>query len=439
MEKIKTYNTPETLLVITSYPNPADGSYGRRDFNAVGWHSEKGLPYIARFRKVLVCAEKIGTRKYFSPLENLLVARVWKKGNILSLLRLYSFILKQDKISSILVQFEFNILGGIIPNLTLLLILMLLRLSGKHITFEAHQVITDIGKLVKHVHITNPLMQHVFNVGLRLFYIAVGIIANTVIVFEEEMKIRLQRFIAAKKIQVLSLFVNKQSVIPAEQARKKIGISKNEFVLLVFGYINGYKGIDWIMQALKKTKGKNLRLLMVGGKNPYLKNTPHYEAFYNAIVDEARKQAHFTYVDFVPDDKISLYFSAADLVVMPYTVCISASGPFSHALGYNKPVILSEKLYDYSKSIDFKKAMQEAKIEQNDLFFTLTKETLLHLINRAKNDSSYYKKLVAFSSTLADIRSFSSMSRKLDLILFPPREASILQPDKVKLPKLIPA
>jgi hypothetical protein len=94
-------------------------------------------------------------------------------------------------------------------------------------------------------------------------------------------------------------------------------------------------------------------------------------------VSELAKHKHMTHTGFVPDEKVYLYYSAADLVVMPYEVFMSASGPFSRALAHQKPIILSEKLKDYTKSEDFKTAMQKAQVTQSDLYFSLSKKSLL--------------------------------------------------------------
>lgn len=415
---LKTYNHPDTLLVITSYPNPDNGMYGERIFNAVGEHSERRLPYIAKNRKVLVLAEDIGTTPEFSPTPNILVERIWKKSNVFSLIKLARFIMKLNRIKSILVQFEFNVLGGNKANLALLFILMLLKLKGKKITFEMHQVLTDIGSVKRHININNPLLQIVYNLGLKVFYVATGLVTEKIIVFEEEMKLRLKRYVKESKIEVLCLSVDKQQTINKKAAREKLNMNQKEFVLLVFGFINGYKGIEWIMDALSGMEGKNIRLVIAGGKNPYLTNKPYYQKFYQSIIDETAKHAHVTYTDFVPEDNVYLYFSACDLVVMPYTAFMAASGPFSRALSYEKPIIISEKLSAYSKSLDFVKALIGASLKQSDVIFPLRKSGLLNLIQKAQNDNIYYNSLKQFSKNLGNYRNIENVTINMDAIMF---------------------
>ncbi|HVF69646.1 MAG TPA: glycosyltransferase [Xanthomonadales bacterium] len=422
---LKAYNQKDTLLVITSYPNPVNGKYGKRDFNAIGEHSERRLPYLAKNRKVLVAAEDLGTTKYFEPQNNIAIARTWKKGDLLSILKLAKFILQFDKIKSVLVQFEFNVLGGIKANLILLMVLMLLKLRGKRVTFEMHQVLTDIGSVKRHININNPIMQQIYNLGLKIFYLVTGLVTDKIIVFEEEMKLRLKKYVPASKIEVLCLSVDKQKVIAIKEARAQLGVKQDEFVLLVFGFINGYKGIDWILNALKGMEGlpagrqgKKVRLIIAGGKNPYLINKPFYQKFYNSIVAQTQKYAHVTYTDFVPEDKVSLYYSACDLVVMPYIAFMSASGPFSRALAHEKPIIISEKLADYAKTADFVQSFNSAGLKKEDVVFELNKRSLLSHIEKAQTNPAYLKGLGEFSKALAKARNIENVSRSLDNILF---------------------
>lgn len=411
---IESYNSTETALVITSYL-----AKSRCNFNAVSEYSERTLSYLARKRKVLVCAEKTGKNQEFSPGKNIFVVPIWEKGNPFSFISLFLFISRMSMIKSIYVQFEFNVFGGIIPNLALLLLLSILRFMGKQVTFELHQVIFDVGKLVKHVYITNFMAQKILNLGLRIYYYLLGISADHIIVFEDELKNRLVRYINPLKIHVLNLPTAKKYIISPIIAKRRLKLPPNKFIMMVFGFINGYKGIDWIIDAFSSFRNPQIRLLIVGGKNPYLKEQPSYQRFYNSIITKAKKNPGIIQRGFVPDDKVSLYYSAADLVIMPYEVFMSASGPFSLALSHNKPVILSEKLQDYSKSNDFSVAMKNAQLSHKDLFFELETAQFKQKITQIMKDKAYVQRLVVFSKTLNDLRSNEYFEMDLDKILFP--------------------
>lgn len=413
------FNRKDATVVITSYPNPKDGSSGSKGFNAVGWHSRKTLQRLSKTSPVLVLAEKRSGPKTQKINDNLTVARVWEKGSILSLLSLIGILTSLNKVKSVFVQFEFNVFGGIIPNLTLLFVLMLARLMGKNVTFELHQVITDVGLLKKHVPVGKGPLRIFFNISLRIFYVLLGLIVSDVIVFEQMLKNRLRYYIRGSKVHVLSLSVEPKRVISKEVARRKLKLNSDEFIVMVFGFINGYKGIDWIVNSLSEHDSGNMRLLVAGGINPYLKDKPYYQKFYNGIVSEIKKHDHMTYSGFVPDEMVDYYFAACDVVVLPYEVFMSASGPFSLALSYKKPVLLSSKLKSYSESEDFVDALIDSDLSTNDLFFPLTQSSLLTRLHKLQKASSY-RKYVRFSTSLAEKRASEVVVRKLRAILHAP-------------------
>lgn len=411
------FNRSDATVVITSYPNPKDGSMGSRGFNAIGWHSRKTLTRLSKYGPVLVLAEKMRGPKTLKINDNLTVTRVWEKGDIFSLLSLIPFVLGLKKTKSVFVQFEFNVFGGILPNLILLFVLAVLRLFGKNITFELHQVITNIGLLKKHVKVGNRITRVFYNLGLRAFYILLGFIATNIIVFEQMLKNRLTRYVRKGKVKVLSLSVEPKRTIDKEKARKKLKLNTDEFIVMVFGFINGYKGIDWIIDAMSdKSAGNNMRLLVAGGINPYLKDKPQYKAFYQKIVTEVGRHSHMTYSGFVPDEMVDYYFAACDVVVLPYEVFMSASGPFSLALSYKKPILLSDKLKPYSESEDFVDSLVESGLSTQDIFFPLDQNALLTRLYKLQR-SANYRKFVSFSTILAEKRSSPVVVDRLNSIL----------------------
>jgi len=423
---LNSYNSPNTLLVITSIPAVKKNNEMRKGFNAIGWHSEKTLKSIAQNRKIVVCAEKNDEASHTEG--EIRIERIWTKSNPFSLFSVLSLIQELPQIQSVFVPFEFNVFGGILPNLVLLAVLFILRLMKKQVTVEVHQVILDIAKLVKHVSITNPSLQLFFNLSLRIFYCSLGLVANSIIVFEEELKNRLLPFVKADKIQVLSLAIEQKKIVSQKQAQKKLGIPQNKFVIMVFGFINGYKGIDWLIDTFKQYKQKDIVLLIAGGKNPYLAQDKHYQRFYNSIIKSIGKDNRIVHTGFVPDKDVATCFSACDLAVLPYEVFMSASGPFSLALSYKKPIILSQALSLYANSLDVQKCLEMAKITSQELFFPLEKEGFFQLVNKYKTSSSFLAKLTQFSSLLGTARSMKSVIKKYEYILFP-NTSTVLFPE----------
>jgi glycosyltransferase involved in cell wall biosynthesis len=116
-----------------------------------------------------------------------------------------------------------------------------------------------------------------------------------------------------------------------EQARDKLGLTGN--VLLFFGFVRQYKGLDVLLDALPIVlKEKDITLVIAGefwsDKQSYLDKIDHSGTSANVrIVDE-----------YIPNEEIGIYFAASDLVVQPY-ISASGSGICQIAYGFDRPVI----------------------------------------------------------------------------------------------------
>lgn len=111
---------------------------------------------------------------------------------------------------------------------------------------------------------------------------------------------------------------------------------QNEKVILFFGYIRKYKGLNYLIDAmpeiLKKVK---LKLLVVG---EYYGDEEKYRA---QIRDLGLENDIKVVSDFVPDANVKYFFSASDVVVLPYSDA-TQSGIIQIAYHYDKPVIATD-------------------------------------------------------------------------------------------------
>jgi glycosyltransferase involved in cell wall biosynthesis len=425
---IKKFNDPQTICVITSYP---DKKHGVRELNAVAWHAQKTLTELSKKQQVLVLAEHFGKHIQYKDSANIMVWRLWKRGNPLSLLSIFQAAFTFPNIKHYLIQFEFNSFGGLFSVLALPFILLILKCMGKKVHFEIHQVVLDIRKLAEHINIKNPIAQHVFNVALHGFYLFISTLADTLIVLEEELKNRLQTMTRPEKIHIVPISVDKKRNLPQQNAKHKLGYNSEDFVVLIFGFVNWYKGSDWIAKVASQYPDRRVKFILAGGDNPTLKDRPHYHMFYEAVMKCAARSPQLQMTGFVPDEDVSTYFSAADAVILPYRVYMSASGPFSLALSYGKPVLLSSALTDYNKSHDFADVMRYTDVSSEELFFPLHKSALYSRIKKLQDYHDYKVKLTQFSKELAKRR---SSDRIIDRLLH-----ALENPSSLALPRLSPA
>jgi glycosyltransferase involved in cell wall biosynthesis len=132
------------------------------------------------------------------------------------------------------------------------------------------------------------------------------------------------------------------------EARKALGID-GEDVILSFGLIRPYKGIPYLIRAfgdLPAEVASSVRLLLVG-------EIWEDRASVEGAIASSPYKGQITLVDrYVSDVEVGKYFSAADIVVLPY-LRASQSAVAHVAMAFGKPIIVSrvgglqESMADY--------------------------------------------------------------------------------------------
>lgn len=123
---------------------------------------------------------------------------------------------------------------------------------------------------------------------------------------------------------------NKQS------AREFLGI-KTENVILFFGLIRAYKGLDKLIVAFKEILKlqPSTTLLIVGECYEDIKK-------YTDLIDKLELKDNIIMVShFIPNEKIEPYFKAADLSCLPYNSG-TQSGILMMAYGFKIPVVVTD-------------------------------------------------------------------------------------------------
>lgn len=119
-------------------------------------------------------------------------------------------------------------------------------------------------------------------------------------------------------------------------ARKKLGLQAGEKYILFFGFIRRYKGLDLLLEAMgdERIKKSGIQLIVAGefydDKESYLQQVKQYGIEENVKL----------FTEFIPNDEIRYYFSAADLVVQPYRSA-TQSGITQVAYHFEKPMVVT--------------------------------------------------------------------------------------------------
>ena len=120
-------------------------------------------------------------------------------------------------------------------------------------------------------------------------------------------------------------------------AREKLGLDKGGKYLLFFGFIRKYKGLDVLLQAFadKRIQAAGIKLIIAG---EYYDKPDEYQAI---IAEHNLENALVQANDFIPDSEVSMYFSAADMVVQTYKTA-TQSGVTQIAYYYHNPMLVTD-------------------------------------------------------------------------------------------------
>lgn len=125
------------------------------------------------------------------------------------------------------------------------------------------------------------------------------------------------------------------------EARQHLGLDPDLPVLLFFGFVRAYKGLDLLLEAVAQLQARNTPVqLLVGGE--FWDDIGQYEAQIARlnIQDKVKIVA-----EYIPDEEASTFFEASDCFVAPYRDA-TQSGSVKLALGYGIPVVVSEVVAD---------------------------------------------------------------------------------------------
>lgn len=147
------------------------------------------------------------------------------------------------------------------------------------------------------------------------------------------------KFLPASRHDVVTLsphplYDNFGEAVTKTDARSFLGLPQDKTILLFFGFIRDYKGLDLLMQAYKKAYTKDL-LLVVAGE--FYNNAQQYSELEKELGLEGTIEWR---TDFIPDDKVRYYFSAADLIVQPYKTA-TQSGVTQIAYHFERPMLVT--------------------------------------------------------------------------------------------------
>ena len=132
------------------------------------------------------------------------------------------------------------------------------------------------------------------------------------------------------------LYDNFGDKVSKETARGELKIKKDELIVLFFGFIRKYKGLDILFDAMKilQLKLPAVKLLVAG---EFYDNRKQYDDQISnlGIAEQLILSTHF-----IADNEVKYYLCAADVVVQPYRTA-TQSGVTPLAYHFEKPMIVT--------------------------------------------------------------------------------------------------
>jgi len=132
------------------------------------------------------------------------------------------------------------------------------------------------------------------------------------------------------------LYDNFGQAISKSEARKFLGLDQSDKIILFFGFIRQYKGLDLLLKAMadERIKKENIQLLIAGefyeDEKPYLQ----------LIKENNLEEQVILKTSFIPDNEVKYYLCSSDCVVQPYRNA-TQSGVTPLAYHFEKPMIVT--------------------------------------------------------------------------------------------------
>ncbi|MCF8255942.1 MAG: glycosyltransferase [Flavobacteriales bacterium] len=124
--------------------------------------------------------------------------------------------------------------------------------------------------------------------------------------------------------------------VPMAEARKRLGLSENDRVILFFGIVRHYKGLDLLLEAVAQMPDRTgLKVVVAGefyeGKEECLE-----------IIRKNGLEKHVILHDnFIPENEVKYYFCAANIMAQPYRSA-TQSGVTQIAYHFGTPMLVTD-------------------------------------------------------------------------------------------------
>jgi len=121
-----------------------------------------------------------------------------------------------------------------------------------------------------------------------------------------------------------------------DEAKQSFGFAMEDDVLLFFGYVRKYKGLDILLRAMPAIVRENPRARLLIAGEFYDDPKPYHDLIRDLALEPYVKMIN----RFIPNEEVAAFYAASDVVMLPYRSA-TQSGILGIAYGFERPVIIT--------------------------------------------------------------------------------------------------
>ena len=337
---------------------PAKDSFNSPDQSGVAYYTHCLVNELERqgYNNVVLC-EKMNKVSSQYMENNISVMRCFdrKPGFVFQILRQIN---AMPNIDIVHIQQEKSLYGSLLTAYLLQFLILWLKIRGI-------KVVTTIHGLVSYQKINTQFLTQngaknmpawlgkigFFLIYQPLFWFSHKIIVHTKSLLETAKK----DYHGNSKVYMIPIGIELLKTSDLAESKKKLGLDTTKKTILFFGFTNGYKGLDLLIEGFSEYSKQNsdAQLYIASGPSP---NLIHDQGYMTNTYHRLREKAedmidakHYKWpYGSIKESDIQTIYSAADVVIFPYTVMLAGSGPLSIAMSYSKPYLVSQPLSEFT-------------------------------------------------------------------------------------------
>lgn len=336
---------------ITIYPAESADHSSHEDLSALAGYTKALLRHLSpevRRRNTVLTNMKGDSKRTFLE-DGLEVRECWKKGHLSYVFHLFREIATHREWRVLHLQHEFNQFGGALTLPLNLLLLFLFRfLLRRKVAVTLHEVLSLSlidRDFLQRASVSFPAA--LVRLVVRIYYSVLIRIAHSIVVQHEHFARVLREEYGARAPITLVRIGTEELTLPSRSlARERFQLNSATDVVLYFGALDWYKGLDLLVDGFSLLDDSSTTLLIAGGQPKRTRDTPNYKDWWQRLHSKITNSAKIRLLGFVDDKLLPFLFASADLVVLPHIVPQRVSAVFNQAASFGLPIIASDVFKD---------------------------------------------------------------------------------------------